>query len=62
MVPGPLSRLQLSSHEAIEVWPWLDQAVLRASRSRQVCMACHVFRHHPGPEGIPRPPATCIKG
>jgi hypothetical protein len=27
--------------------------VLRSSRSRQVCMTCHFFRHHPGPNGIP---------
>ena len=53
MVPVPLSRLQPSRHEAIEDWPWLDQAVLNSSRSRQVCMTCHFFRHHPGPESIP---------
>ncbi len=53
MVPVPLSRLQPSRAEEIEDWPWLDQAVLRSSRSRQVCMTCHFFRHHPGPECIP---------
>jgi hypothetical protein len=53
MVPVPLSRLQPSRDEAIEDWPWLDQDVLRSSRSRQVCMTCHFFRHHPGPNCIP---------
>ena len=53
MVPVPLSRLQPSRDEAIEDWPWLDQGVLRSSRSRQVCMTCHFFRHHPGPNCIP---------
>jgi len=53
MVPVPLSRLQPSRADEIEDWPWLDQAVLRTSRSRQVCMTCHFFRHHPGPECIP---------
>jgi hypothetical protein len=53
MVPVPLSRLQPSRTEEIEDWPWLDQDVLRASRSQQVCMTCHFFRHHPGPECIP---------
>ena len=53
MVPVPLSRLEPSRKEEIEDWPWLDQAVLRSSRSRQVCMTCHFFRHHPGPECIP---------
>jgi len=50
----PLSGLQPSREEAIEEWPWLDEAVLRSSRSRQVCMTCHGFRHHPGPNGIPQ--------
>ena len=44
MAPAPLSRLQPSRDEAIEDWPWLDQDVLRSSRSRQVCMTCHFFR------------------
>jgi hypothetical protein len=38
MVPVPLSRLEPSRKEEIEEWPWLDQDVLRSSRSRQVCM------------------------
>ncbi len=35
-----------------EAWPYLDQGVLRPSRSRKVCMTCHWFRHHAGPECI----------
>jgi hypothetical protein len=53
VVPVKISRLQPSRMEAIEDWPWLDQEVLRTSRSRQVCMTCHFFRHHPGPNCIP---------
>jgi hypothetical protein len=53
MVPVPLSRLQPSRIDAIEDWPWLDQDVLRSSRSRQVCMTYHFFQHQPGPECIP---------
>ena len=49
----PHSRLQPSRLDAIEDWPWLDQDVLRSSRSRQLCMTCHFFRHHLGPNGIP---------
>ena len=29
-----------------EAWPYLDEGVLRPSRSRKVCMTCHWFRHH----------------
>ena len=53
MVPVPRSRLEPSRDEAIADWPWLNQDVLRSSRSRQVCMTCHFFRHHPGPKGLP---------
>ncbi len=53
MVSVPLFRLEPSRDEAIEDWPWLDQYVLRSSRSRQVYMTCHFFRHHPGPNCIP---------
>ena len=53
MVPVNISRLQPSRLQAIEDWPWLDQEVLRTSRSRQVCMTCHFFRHHPEPDDIP---------
>jgi hypothetical protein len=53
LVPVPLFHLKPSRIEAIEDWPWLDQEVLRTSRNRQVCMTCHFFRHHPGPNCIP---------
>ena len=36
-----------------EAWPYLDEGVLRPSRSRKVCMTCHWFRHHAGAECIP---------
>ena len=39
--------------EDCESWPYLDEAVLRPSRSRKVCMTCHWFRHHAGAECIP---------
>jgi hypothetical protein len=53
VVPVNFSRLEPSRIDAIEDWPWLDQEVLRTSRSHQVCMTCHFFRHHPGPDSIP---------
>ena len=53
MVSIPSSRLEPARQEPVEGWPWLDQQVLVGSRSRQVCMTCHFFRHHPGPNGIP---------
>jgi len=37
----------------IEEWPYLDEGTMQNSRSRQVCMTCHFFRHHPGSECIP---------
>lgn len=39
--------------EAMEDWPYLDQEVLSASRSWRVCLTCHWFRHHAGPNCIP---------
>jgi hypothetical protein len=36
-----------------EAWPYLDEGVLRSSRSRKVCMTCCWFRHHAGAECIP---------
>ena len=54
--PGGGAKTHASERKgAIEDWPWLDQDVLRSSRSRsrQVCMTFHFFRHHPGPNGIP---------
>ena len=53
VAPVDLSRLEPCRIDAIEDWPWLDQQVLRTSRSHQVCMTCHLFRHYPGPDGIP---------
>ena len=53
MVPVPLSRLQPSRIEPVEEWPWLNQGVLVTSRSRQVCLTCHFFRHYPATNCIP---------
>jgi hypothetical protein len=39
--------------EEPEAWSYLDEGVLRPSRSRKVCMTCHWFRHHAGAECIP---------
>ena len=39
--------------DAIEDWPYLDQEVLQASRSHKVCLTCHWFRHHAGPNCVP---------
>jgi len=36
-----------------ENWPYLEQDVLRKTRSRKVCMTCHWFRHHAGVNCIP---------
>jgi hypothetical protein len=41
VVPVNVSRLEPCRIDAIEDWPWLDQEVLRTSRSHQVCMTCH---------------------
>jgi len=46
---APLS----SSLDAPEDWPYLEQDVLRKTRSRKVCMTCHWFRHHAGVNCIP---------
>ena len=37
----------------IDAWPYLDEEVLLSSRSRQVCITCHWFRHHAGVNCIP---------
>jgi hypothetical protein len=37
----------------IEEWPYLDQEVLLATRSRKVFMTCHWYRHHAGANCIP---------
>lgn len=39
--------------DPIEEWFYLDQEVLLATRSRKVCLTCHWFRHHAGPNCIP---------
>jgi len=41
------------SLDAPEDWPYLEQDVLRKTRSRKVCMTCHWFRHHAGANCIP---------
>lgn len=53
MVPVPLSCVEPSREEPIEQWPQLDGDVLVVSRSGSVCLTCHFFRHHPGPDAIP---------
>ena len=58
MPPSRLSSLALSGDHAageipIDAWPYLDEEVLKSSRSRQVCMTCHWFRHHAGVNCIP---------
>jgi hypothetical protein len=53
MVSVPPTGMRPARQEPIEDWPWLDEAVLLCSRSRQVCMTCHFFRHHAGPNCIP---------
>jgi hypothetical protein len=45
-----------------EQWPYLDEEVLVASRSRKVCVACHWFRHHGGRTSSLCSPASCTKG
>jgi hypothetical protein len=62
MVQVPLSHLQSSRAEEIEAWPYLDEAVLLKTRSRKVCITCHFFWHHPGPNRIPHcSPASCTR-
>jgi hypothetical protein len=54
--PSRSSRSVAAAVEAAgdcEAWPYLDQDVLRPSRSRKVCMTCHWFRHHAGAQCIP---------
>ncbi len=53
MAPVPYFHGQPSRQDPLEGWPWLDEAVLLYSRSRQVCMTCHFFRHHAGRNCIP---------
>ena len=49
----PLSHLQPSRAEEIDAWPYLVEGMLPKTRSRQVCMTCHFFLYHPGPNCIP---------
>lgn len=37
----------------IDAWPYLDEKVLKSSRSSRVCITCHWFRHHAGVNCIP---------
>lgn len=50
--PWPAGRPEIP----IKEWPCLDGAVLTAvllrSRSSEVCMTCHCFRHHASANGI----------
>ena len=48
-----ISQPEPSRLKAIEDWLGLDHELLHNSRSHQVCMTCHFFRHHPGANGIP---------
>jgi len=47
-----ISQPEPSRRKAIEDWLGLDHELLHNSRSHQVCMTCHFFRHHPGANGI----------
>jgi len=51
-VPRPAA-LSARIETTVEEWPYLDQDVLVTTRSRKVCMTCHWFRHHAGPNCIP---------
>jgi hypothetical protein len=61
LVPAPTARSHgtrrganpAGEEASIEEWPYLDEGVLRPSRSRKVCMTCHFFRHHAGANCIP---------
>ena len=54
MAASPCLRdLRCSRCEPLCEWPYLGRETLRATRTHQVCMTCHWFRHHEGPEGIP---------
>jgi hypothetical protein len=47
MSATPPPRLSLAS------WPYLGPEQLLPSRSRQVCLTCHWFRHHVEADGLP---------
>ena len=53
-LPPPRPAALAARYDApVEEWPYLDGAVLQKCRSHRVCMTCHFFRHHPGPNCIP---------
>ncbi len=43
----------MTPSELAEAWPYLDQGVLIASRSRKVCLTCRWFRHVAPADAIP---------
>jgi len=45
-----------------EAWSYLDQGVLRPSRSRKVCMTCHSSGTTLGRSASPCSPASCTRG
>jgi hypothetical protein len=51
--PRPSSPAPAPHDAPPEEWPHLDQDRLLPSRSRQVCLTCHWFRHHAGPGCVP---------
>ena len=51
--PRALSGDPAAGEIPIDAWPYLDEEVLLSSRSRQVCITCHWFRHHAGVNCIP---------
>ena len=38
---------------ALPSWPYLGPEQLLPSRSRQVCLTCHWFRHHADADSLP---------
>ena len=44
-----------------EAWSYLDQGVLRPSRSRKVCMTCHSSGITLGPSASPCSPVSCTR-
>ena len=53
LMAGSGAQAAVLAESDCESWPYLDEGVLRPSRSRKVCMTCHWFRHHAGAECIP---------
>ncbi|EDY38668.1 hypothetical protein CPCC7001_1547 [Cyanobium sp. PCC 7001] len=51
---APEAARTLGSGEApVQDWPYLEQPLLAPSRSRQVCLTCHFFRHQAVDGAIP---------